>query len=231
MPEPTLAERVHGSPGLRRRRAVGRRLGEALADLDVVGLRHLPTTGPVLLAANHRAFLDGPLLFGLVPRPVTFLVKAEAFTRPQVARVLRDAGQVPVVRGAVDPAPVRLVRAVLDGGGVVGLFPEGTRGDGLARTAEAGVGWLALRTGAVVVPVALHGTAALGRRGRTRPPVRVTFGEPLPPPDVGRWNANLPLPRRVFRAEAERVRVALADLVARTAPRTPGGQTAERRTP
>lgn len=213
---PTLADRVDGSPALRRRQRIGRALGVVLADLDVTGLRHLPATGPVVLAVNHRAFLDGPLVFGLLDRPVSFLVKSEAFAHRPAAAVLRDAGQIPVRRRVVDPAPVRLALAILAAGGIVGIFPEGSRGDGRVGQALPGAAYLALRTGAVVVPVACHGTLAMVRRhALRRPPVRVSVGEPL---TVGPWPVHTPLPRRVFRAESERVRAALADLVARTDP-------------
>jgi 1-acyl-sn-glycerol-3-phosphate acyltransferase len=219
---PTLAERVDGSPGLRRRQRIGRALTTALADLDVAGLRHVPLTGPVVLAVNHAAFLDGPLLFGLLERPVSFLVKSEAFANPVLARVLRGAGQIPVHRETIDPAPVRLALDVLRRGGIVGIFPEGTRGDGRVATARPGAAYLALRTGATVVPVACHGTLTMTHRpGLRRPPVRVTVGPPL---TVTPWPWNTPLPRRVFRAEGERVRTVLADLVADTDPhRTTGG--------
>ncbi|MHA3704760.1 lysophospholipid acyltransferase family protein [Jatrophihabitans sp. YIM 134969] len=228
---PTLAARVDSSPGLRRRQRIGRALTAVLADLDVTGLRHVPLTGPVVLAVNHTAFLDGPLLFGLLDRPVSFLVKSEAFAPPLVGRVLRGAGQIPVHRDTVDPAPVRLALAILRRGGVVGIFPEGTRGHGRVETAKPGAAYLALRTGATVVPVACHGTLDMthGRRWH-RPPVRVTFGPPVPvtpwPRTMGArttgasttGGSRQPLPRRVFRAEGERVRAVLADLVAHTDP-------------
>ena len=187
-----------------------------LADLDVTGLRHVPLSGPVVLAVNHSAFLDGPLLFGLLDRPVSFLVKSEAFAHAAVATVLRDAGQIPLHRGVVDPAPVRLALQILRAGGIVGIFPEGTRGDGSVAHAYPGAAYLALRSGAPVVPVACHGTLGMtARRGLHRPGVRVSVG---PAVTVTPWMTHTPLPRRVFRAEGERVRAVLADLVATTAP-------------
>jgi 1-acyl-sn-glycerol-3-phosphate acyltransferase len=210
---PTLADRISGSDPLRRRQAVGRALARLLGRLDVRGLDDFPDTGAVVLAVNHRAFLDGPLLFGIVERPISFLVKVEAFT-PRMTPVLRGAGQIPVVRHRLDVAPLRLALRILHGGGIVGIFPEGARGDGLARTAKPGVGYFALRTGATVVPVACHDTDALARRrGIHRPPVRFIFGAPL---DVGHVPDGERVNRRQVIAATEQIRVSLADLVSAT---------------
>jgi 1-acyl-sn-glycerol-3-phosphate acyltransferase len=211
MREPTLGERVHGSPELRRRQATARRLAAALARVEVVAADAVPVTGPVVLAVNHRSLLDGPLLFGFTPRPVSCLVKAEAFT-PRMAPFLRSAGQIPLVRDAIDVAPVRLCLRIVRAGGVLGIFPEGTRGDGLARTAKPGVGYFALRSGAVVIPVACLGTYEMARRrGVRRPVARLTFGRPI---RVERHPDDLPLNRRLVAATTESIRSALAALVA-----------------
>jgi 1-acyl-sn-glycerol-3-phosphate acyltransferase len=214
MYEPTLADRIHGSAPLRRRQRVGRILARGLGRIEIRGLELMPSAGPVVLAVNHRDFLDGPLLFGFVRRPVNFLVKVEAFT-PRATPFLRGTGQIPVVRHRPDVAAVRFSLDVLRGGGVIGIFPEGTRGDGLVRTAKPGVGYFALRTGAVVVPVACHGTDSLKHRRLRRPSVRITIGEPM---SFG----AVPQGERVKRSEVlavtEKVRATLADLVLATAP-------------
>lgn len=210
--EPTLAERVEGSPALRRRQAIGRGLAAALGRIDLRDSEQLPAHGPVVLAANHRAFVDGPLLFGQVTRPVNFLVKAEAFT-PLVGGVLRSAGQIPLVRQRFDPGPIRLCLRILSAGGVVGLFPEGSRGDGSVRAARPGVGYFALRSGAVVVPVACHDTHRLAKR--MRPTVRITFGDPLQVAPIAEGQR---VSRRAAAEVTERIRAALAVLVADTAP-------------
>ena len=213
MTAPTVAERVHGFAPMRRRANASRRLMSGLARLDVAGAHRVPSSGPVVLAANHAAFLDGILLFGVAPRPVSFVVKSEAFVPVLTQLVLVPAGQLPVVRGRVDPAPVRTSLRVLDAGGVIGMFPEGTRGDGSVRTTKPGAGYLAVKTGAVVVPVACHGTSAvLHRRTLRRPAVRVVFGEPFA---VERRTGRLN--RRVWLEAADRIQTALAGLVARTA--------------
>jgi 1-acyl-sn-glycerol-3-phosphate acyltransferase len=210
---PTVPDRIFGSGPLRRRQATGRVLAHALARIDVRGIEHVPPHGPVVLAVNHRDFLDGPLLFAFVHRPVSFLVKTEAFT-PRAAPFLRTSGQIPVVRDRPDVTAVRFALRVLRGGGVVGLFPEGTRGDGLVRTAKPGVGYFALRTGARVVPVACHGTDSLKRRRLRRPTVRITIGPPL---ELGRVPDGQRVRRADVLAATETVRATLAALVNDTA--------------
>jgi 1-acyl-sn-glycerol-3-phosphate acyltransferase len=182
----------------------------AIADVEVCGLEQIPATGPVVLAANHRSLLDGPLLFGFVDRPVNCLVKAEAFRGP-IGPILRAAGQIPVRRGAVDPAPVRLGVRILRAGGVLGVFPEGSRGDGRARSARPGVGYFALRSGASVMPVACLGTETLVRlRGPSRRAVQLIVGAPIP---IERVPDRQPLNRGLVSQTTEQIRVALAALV------------------
>jgi 1-acyl-sn-glycerol-3-phosphate acyltransferase len=217
MYEPSLTDRVTGSAMLARREKLGRGIGHALGRLDVLGLENVPRGGPLVVAGNHLSFWDGPLIFAHFPRPVTFLVKSEMFIGP-VAPVLRSAGQVAIVRGRVDRAPIRLALEVLAGGGVVGIFPEGSRGDGLASTAKPGVGYLALRSGASVVPVACHGTDAMEhRRTFGRPAARMVFGPPIP---VERAADHQPLNRRAVARTTEQIRAALAALVSASAPGT-----------
>ncbi len=210
---PSLADRVTGSPALRRRQATAALLCRALGRVRVTGLDRVPAAGPAILAVNHTSFLDGPLLFGLVSRPVSFLVKAEAFEPAAglAGRILRGAGQLPVRRFQIDPAPVRYGLAVLGQGGVIGMFPEGSRGGGLAASVRPGVGYFAVKTGAAVLPVAVLGSGRMVR-ALGRPPVSVRIGEPLSFPAAagivhrGRWQAA-----------AEAIRQALAELVAEAA--------------
>jgi 1-acyl-sn-glycerol-3-phosphate acyltransferase len=211
MYRPSIADLVHGSAPLRRRQLSARMLARLLGRIEASGVERVPATGPVVLAVNHQAFLDGPLLFALLPRPVAFLVKIEAYT-PRAAPVLNGTGQIPVVRDTWNIAAVRHSLRLLHAGGVVGVFPEGTRGDGRVRTAKPGVGYFALRTGAPVLPVAATGTYEMAhRRGVRRPLATLTFGELI---RVDRAPDDVPLNRRVVAAVTEQIRVRLAALVA-----------------
>ena len=154
------------------------------------GREHLPRTGAVIIASNHLSFIDSVVIRLAAPRRVVFLAKAEYFTgRGLRGRIVRwfftAVGSVPVRRGSHRAAQASLetAREVLDGGNVFGIYPEGTRSlDGRLYRGRTGVGWLALTTGAPVVPVALEGTDRLQPVGKRLPrPHRVTvrFGQPL----------------------------------------------------
>lgn len=218
MYEPSVADRISGSAALRRRQAAARVLARGLGRIEIRGLERMPPTGPVVLAVNHRDFLDGPLLFGFVRRPVNFLVKIEAFT-PRATPFLRGTGQIPVVRHRPDVVAVRFSLKVLRGGGLIGVFPEGTRGDGLVRSARPGVGYFALRTGAHVVPVACHGTDSLKHRRLRRSSVRITIGAPM---YFGAVADGHRVKRSDVLAITEQIRATLAELVAATSPNSLG---------
>lgn len=150
--------------------------------IRVVGLEHLPRTGPVLIAGNHTGFLDGPLVFMMLPRPSSLLVKSELYSGPW-ARVLAFARQIPVRRGSPDRAALGRALEVLAGGGALGVFPEGTRGEGRLESIQHGIGYLALRAGCPVVPVVCLGTAQALPKGhvlpRFRTRIEVVFGPPF----------------------------------------------------
>jgi len=160
------------------RRAVAGLL-RAIFRLRVVGAEHLPRHGPVLIAGNHTGFLDGPIVFMMLPRPSAFLVKSELYSGPW-AKVLAFARQIPVHRGAPDRTALRRALDVLAAGGVLGVFPEGTRGEGRLENVQHGIGYLALRAGCPIVPVVCLGTAEALPKGkklpRWRAPVDVIFG-------------------------------------------------------
>ncbi|GEL20190.1 lysophospholipid acyltransferase family protein [Pseudonocardia asaccharolytica] len=174
-------------------------------DVRVQHRERIPATGPVVLVANHSSAVDGPLLFGVLGRRAVFLVKQEMFAGP-LGWILPRIGQLAVRRGEPDRRPLIAALAVLRGGGVVGVFPEGTRGSGDVAAARQGAAWLARTSGAVVLPVACRGTRRPdGARRRLRPRVDVLVGQPMPAP-TGRSRTELA-------AATETIRAALAEMV------------------
>jgi 1-acyl-sn-glycerol-3-phosphate acyltransferase len=151
----------------------------AVFRVRVHGLENFPPGGPVLVAGNHTGFLDGPIVFMMLPRPAVFLVKSELYAGPW-AKVLAFARQIPIRRGSPDRTGLTRAVGVLEAGGVLGVFPEGTRGEGKLETIQHGIGYLALRADCPVVPVVCTGTAEALPKGRLLPrwraPVDVVFG-------------------------------------------------------
>lgn len=167
---------------LTRGRPPAQRILRSRFRLEIAGAENVPSSGPVLIAANHMSVLDGPLLAVMAPRPVHALTKVEMFTG-RTGRFLTAAGQIPVDRHVPDVGAIRTALRVLRGGGVVGVFPEGARGDGEVGVAEGGAAYLALATGAPVVPVAFLGSRLAGGSINSVPPrgsrIVMTYGEPM----------------------------------------------------
>ncbi len=175
----------------------------------VVGLENIPATGPLILASNHLSFIDSMVIPVVVPRRVAFLAKSDYFTGSGVKGTLsrlwfEGFGMIPVDRDDTRSAQTSLdaALAVLSAGGAFGIYPEGTRSrDGRLYRGRTGVAWLAMSSGAPVVPVAVIGTDELQPVGARfpRPSAKVTlrFGEPID--FAGRFDA---LPAGRARREA-----------------------------
>lgn len=166
---------------------VGRRIGVGLMyglwKPRVLGAWRVPATGPVILAVNHSHNIDGPMVMGVSPRPTHFLIKKEAFVGP-LGTFLTGIGQLKVDRTSADRTAITDALGVLDGGGVLGIFPEGTRGEGDFASLRAGLAYFAVRGGAPIVPVAVLGSSEEpGRLIKGLPPLRsrvdVVFGDPF----------------------------------------------------
>ncbi|MCS0602075.1 1-acyl-sn-glycerol-3-phosphate acyltransferase [Streptomyces sp. LP11] len=149
----------------------------------VLGAWKVPATGPVIFAVNHSHNIDGPMVMGVAPRPTHFLIKREAFVGP-LNPFLTGIGQLKVDRAAADRTAITRALGVLRAGGVLGIFPEGTRGEGDFASLRAGLAYFAVRGGAPIVPVAVLGSAGRpGRLVKALPPLRsrvdVVFGDPF----------------------------------------------------
>jgi 1-acyl-sn-glycerol-3-phosphate acyltransferase len=137
----------------------------------------------VIFAVNHSHNIDGPMVMGVAPRPTHFLIKKEAFIGP-LDPFLTGIGQLKVDRHTTDRTAITRALGVLENGGVLGIFPEGTRGEGDFASLRAGLAYFAVRSGAPIVPVAVLGsTDRPGRLIKGLPPLRsrvdVVFGDPF----------------------------------------------------
>jgi 1-acyl-sn-glycerol-3-phosphate acyltransferase len=168
------------------------------------GEEHIPGRGPVILASNHRSNMDPVLLASAVRRPVAFMAKAELFVGP-LGWILRWIGQFPVRRGGIDREALRRTDAVLARGSMLGLFPEGTRGDGGFSAVHPGLAYIVVRQRCPVLPVAILGTERVRRRFGWLPfasPVRIVVGPAIDLPQstsdrAGRRAASELLRRRL----------------------------------
>jgi 1-acyl-sn-glycerol-3-phosphate acyltransferase len=156
----------------------------------VSGLRHVPTTGPVIIASNHLSFSDSIFMPLVVPRKVTFLAKSEYFTSPGLKGLIKKLtfialGQVPVDRSGGKRSEAALITGlrVLNEGSCIGIYPEGTRSpDGRLYKGRTGIARMAIESGAAVVPVAMFNTAEIQPTGQVVPNLRrveMIFAEPM----------------------------------------------------
>ena len=193
------------------------------------GREHVPRSGPVLLVSNHSSVLDPPLVGGAAPRPLAFMAKAELFAIPGLGWLIRRLNARPVRRDGADPAALRTALKVLQEGGVLLVFPEGTRGaEGVLRPAKPGAGMLAVLSGAPVIPVYISGSGRAWPKGQRWPrpaKVTVTFGPPL------RFSGEAGAPRKELYDAASREMMAAIARLKDAAPAQPGSASPRERGP
>lgn len=205
-------------------RPAGRAYLRRRYDVRIHGQEHFPLRGPAIVASNHIGLLDGPLLAAFAPRVVHTLTKKEMF-HGHTGVFLRAMGQVPLSRSDVDPAAIKDCLKVLREGGVVGIYPEGSRGDGELRRFHSGAAYLALATGAPVLPLVVFGTREPGGHSDSIPPKGARFDFVYGPPvylEQQPWPRTQAEVRRTAAFMRNRFVEHLVDALGRTGRELPG---------
>ena len=182
---------------------------------DMTGFEHVPQTGGFIVASNHLSFLDSVIIQAMLPRQVRFFAKADYWSQPglkgKIMRGFFDAvGSIPVERGDQSASVNALTQLVdfIEAGDGVGIYPEGTRSrDGRLYRGRTGVGWLALTTGAPVVPVGLIDTDKLqppGKRVIIPRKFQIRVGEPVHVEKLGPKH-GLPIRRKTTDLVMEKI--------------------------
>lgn len=168
-------------------------------DVHVTGTQNVPLDGGLVVAANHRSYLDPPLLGTWFPRTIHFMAKQELFKIFVLGSLIKAVHAFPVDRDRADVAAIRQALRILKRGDVVGIFPEGTRNFAGEAQARGGAVLLAATAHCPIVPVALVNTQLAVRRLRASK-VEVRIGEPIvlqgserkaTKAEIERWTADL----------------------------------------
>ena len=163
-----------------------RAVATAILPVRLEGREHIPARGPYILVSNHINWYDPPAIEFALRIPVRFMTKHELFAIPLVGFALRASGKFPVRRGERDRGALETALRVLAAGQPVGFFPEGTRSkDGALKRAKPGIGFLARRSGAPLVPIAVTGTRDTGLRIPPSHDIVVRAGPAFTTADLG----------------------------------------------
>lgn len=197
-------------------RSIVRLVLRALCGFRVDGGDREPASGPLLIVSNHVSDLDPLVVGAALRRRVHFMAKVELFRPPLLRWWISACGGFPVRRGEVDRQAFRTARTILNQGGALVMFPEGTRASHLhdLRPPEPGAALLAVRTGAAILPLAVIGTDRVLPRGARRPArstIRVRIGDAIRINGVARGTVA----GRADREEVERVGRRFMDEIAR----------------
>jgi len=158
-------------------------LSQLMCRVDQQHLNRVPAQGPLILVGNHINFLDAPVLYThLQPRPITGYVKLETWQNPALGKLFDLWGAIPIRRGEADMQAIRQGLNALNQGAILAISPEGTRsGDGCLKRGHPGVVFLALQSGAPILPLVFYGNEKfrtnLSRFRRTD--FRIIVGNPF----------------------------------------------------
>ncbi|HLP02577.1 MAG TPA: lysophospholipid acyltransferase family protein [Opitutaceae bacterium] len=179
---------------------------------EVIGLENVPREGPFLMASNHCSHLDPPLLGSQLQRQIHFFARKTLWKPGFPAWWLDAVETIPVDRDGADVGAMKRTIAALENGGVVIVFPEGTRSlDGRLQPAKAGVGMIACKARVPVVPARIFGSfEAFGRDAKIPKPHPVSYviGRPLAPAEYDDPAAG----KQRYQVASERIMAAIAAL-------------------
>jgi 1-acyl-sn-glycerol-3-phosphate acyltransferase len=166
------------------------------------GRQNVPAKGGVLVVSNHQSHLDPPLVGAGVHRVMNYMARSTLFDIPLLGRFIRSVNAFPIDREGIGLAGVKEALRILKRGGMVLIFPEGTRSrDGKIGPFRPGFTTLAVRTGAAILPVAIEGAYQAWPRSRRFPrprPVHILYGKPIGPEEIKGYD------ERELLAEVER---------------------------
>ncbi len=187
-------------------RFIIRTLTRSYFGIRVNGLEHIPSSGPIIIAANHCSFLDPPIIGLGIPRQITYLAKEELFAIPILGWWLRLVGSYPVARGRGDVRVLKTALRLLKEGKTLLIFPEGTRSaDGIVQPLESGFAWLAIKANVPVIPLYTADTYRLmPRQARFPKPgvIRLEVGEPILPESEDAGDSHERIERFAQRVES-----------------------------
>jgi len=175
-----------------------------LVDIRSYGTERLPREGGCVLAVNHAAFIDIPVLGTVCPRRIAFVGKTELFDYPGLSQLIRAHGTIAIRRGESDRDALRRMRETVRDGGMLGLFVEGTRQySGVPGLAKPGAAMVGIQEGVPVVPIAIHSSRdwKLGHRS----PISLAWGEPMRFADLPRNSKGYQAATREIEAEIRRL--------------------------
>ena len=176
----------------------------ALVRIRSYGTERLPREGGCVVAVNHAAFIDVPILGAVCPRRIAYVAKTELFDYPGLSQLIRAHGTIAIRRGESDRDALRRMRETVRDGGVLGLFVEGTRQhSGEPGEAKPGAAMVAIQEGVPVVPVAIRSSADW--KASRRSPVSLAWGEPMRFADLPRGSKGYQAATREIEAEIRRL--------------------------
>ena len=186
-----------------------------MGKMTFIGTENIPKTGGVIIAPNHISYIDPPLISAGVSRQVHFMAKEELFKIPILGFVMRKAGSFPVRRGRADRKSLKHAIKILEENKVICIFLEGMRSpDGTLQKPEPGLGMIALKTRATIIPTAIidaDKVLPLHAKRLHFHPMKVIFGKPVPISDLYDADSS----RQAIEEVGRRTMAEIADLLSK----------------